>query len=268
LLGDRHPVRDVAGRWRRFWTAPTIVLGALLSVAAGFVVVDLLGSHLMEIDRSKLPASVIIGHFVAPLFLLLTMSVVVGSVGSAFRRRDPQLLLLAAISAYFSVMFVFASMYYEMTFAGDLADAVFKYHHYRADALAGVAGPRYSDRRALVGIERRFWSGVDWPVGPGQFPGGLPPYAPNVTTAQMRAIALRPLDQVVQFVPEASFAIFGDCLHLSVTTMTTVGYGDIVPRSLGARFATDSEAVCNTLLLIFGLGLIFGRRRGPEEPPA
>lgn len=79
----------------------------------------------------------------------------------------------------------------------------------------------------------------------------------------MRATALRPLNAVVRFIPEASLSIFGDCLHLSVTTMTTVGYGDIVPRSLGARFATDSEAVCNTLLLIFGLGIIFGRWRGP-----
>jgi energy-converting hydrogenase Eha subunit C len=264
VVGDRHPVRAAAGRWRRFWTAPTIALGALLSVVAAFVVVDVLGKHLMEIDRSNLPPSVIVSHFVAPIFLVLTMTVVVGSVGSAFRHRDPQLLLLAAIAAYFSVMVVFASMYYEMAFAADLSDAVFKYNRYRADALAGVTGPRYSDRRALAGIERRFWSGVDWPVEPGRYPGGLPPYVPSVTTAQMRANALRPLNAVVQFIPEASLAIFGDCLHLSVTTMTTVGYGDIVPRSLGARFATDSEAVCNTLLLIFGLGLIFGRRRGAE----
>jgi hypothetical protein len=267
LLGGGHPVREAAGRWRRFWTAPTIALGAVLSVGAAFVVVDVLGKHLMEIDRSKLPPSAIIGHFVAPVFLVLTMTVVVGSVGSAFRRRDPRLLLLAAISAYFSVMFVFASMYYEMAFAGDLSDAVAKYQHYRADVLSGVASPRYSDRRALAGIERRFWSGVDWPVEPGQYPGGLPPYAPEITMAQMRASALRPLDGVVRFIPDASLAIFGDCLHLSVTTMTTLGYGDIVPSSLGARFATDSEAVCNTLLLIFGLGLIFGRLRRPAKPP-
>jgi hypothetical protein len=226
-------------------------------------VVDVLGKHLMEIDRSSLPPSVIVGHFVAPVFLLLTMGVVAGSVGSAFRRRDPQLLLLAAISAYFSVMVVFASMYYEMAFAGDLSDAILKYQNYRADALRHADGPRYSDQRTLAGIERRFWSGVDWPVEPGRYPGGLPPYLPSVTTAQMRVTALRPLNAVVRFIPEASLSIFGDCLHLSVTTMTTVGYGDIVPRSLGARFATDSEAVCNTLLLIFGLGIIFGRWRGP-----
>jgi hypothetical protein len=75
---------------------------------------------------------------------------------------------------------------------------------------------------------------------------------------------------VVQFLPEAGPAIFGDCLHLSVITMTTVGYGDITPRSLPARVATDVEAVCNTLLLIFGLGMIFGNIRpapDSQKPP-
>ena len=51
--------------------------------------------------------------------------------------------------------------------------------------------------------------------------------------------------------------------------MTTVGYGDITPRQFGPRFATDVEAVCNTLLLIFGLGMIFGRwhTTGQAQPP-
>jgi hypothetical protein len=264
LLKNR-PVRRAAGQWRRLWTAPTIALGAVLSVAAALVMVDVLGGHVMDAGHASLPGPGIVSHYVAPAFLLLTMSIVVGSVSGAFRRRDPSALLAAVIAAYFSLMVVFASIYYEMAFSGDLADAVFKYDRYHTDAINHVRGPLYSDRRAFAGIERRFWSGVDWPIAAGQFPGGLPPYRPEFSPAQMRSAAAPPLDQVVHFIPESSLAIFGDSLHLSVTTMTTLGYGDITPRSFGARIATDSEAICNTLLLIFGLGLIFGRWRARSE---
>jgi hypothetical protein len=261
LLKER-PIRRVANDWRRIWNPQTIVVAALLSVGVAFVMVDVLGKHLMAESRASLPATAIISHYVAPAFLLFTLSIVVGSVSGAFRRRDQKALLTTVIAAYFSLMLVFASIYYEMAFSGDLRDAVFKYEHYRADALRGVASPLYSDQRAFHGIERRFWSGLDWPLTAARDSTGLPAALPTASPAQMRDTAgRRPLNNVIQFIPEARLAIFGDCLHLSVITMTTVGYGDITPRQFGPRFATDAEAVCNTLLLIFGLGMIFGRWR-------
>ena len=267
MFKDR-PVRRVEILWRSIWNPQTIVSGALLSVAVAFVMVDVLGKHLMAESRTSLPATAIVSHYVAPAFLLWTLIIVVGSVGGAFRRRDQKALLTTVISAYFSLMLVFASAYYEMAFSGDLRDAVFKYNHYRADALRHVASPLYSDQRAFRGIERRFWSGLDWPLSAGDYPSGLPPAIPTASPEQMRDTAgRRPLDNVIQFIPEARLAIFGDCLHLSVITMTTVGYGDITPSQFGPRFATDAEAVCNTLLLIFGLGMIFGRWHSAGGPP-
>jgi hypothetical protein len=269
LFKDR-PVRRVASQWRKIWNPQTIVIGALLSVGVAFLMVDVLGKHLMAASRASLPATAIVSHYVAPAFLLWTLTIVVGSVGGAFRRRDQKALLTTVIAAYFSLMLVFASVYYEMAFSGDLRDAVFKYDHYRADALRHVASPLYSDQRAFRGIERRFWSGLDWPLSAGDYPTGVPPAIPTASPEQMRDTAgRRPLDNVIQFIPEARLAIFGDCLHLSVITMTTVGYGDITPSQFGPRFATDVEAVCNTLLLIFGLGMIFGRwhARSDAQPP-
>ena len=274
MFKDR-PVRTAANDWRKIWNPQTIVIGALLSVGVAFIMVDVLGKHLMAASRASLPATAIVSHYVAPAFLLWTLTIVVGSVGGAFRRRDQKALLMTVITAYFSLMLVFASVYYEMAFSGDLRDAVFKYDHYRADALRHVASPAYSDQRAFHGIERRFWSGLDWPLSAGDYPSGEPPAVPTASPEQMRDTAgRRPLDNVIQFIPAARLAIFGDCLHLSVITMTTVGYGDITPRQLGPRFATDAEAVCNTLLLIFGLGMIFGRwhttsdaRPVANEPP-
>jgi hypothetical protein len=270
LFKDR-PVRTAANDWRKIWNPQTIVIGALLSVGVAFLMVDVLGKHLMAESRASLPATAIVSHYVAPAFLLWTLTIVVGSVGGAFRRRDQKALLTTVIAAYFSLMLVFASAYYEMAFSGDLRDAVFKYDHYRADALRHVASPLYSEQRSFRGIERRFWSGLDWPLSAREYPSGLPPAIPTASPEQMRDTAgRRPLDNVIQFIPEARLAIFGDCLHLSVITMTTVGYGDITPSHFGPRFATDAEAVCNTLLLIFGLGMIFGRwhARNDAQPPA
>lgn len=215
--------------------------------------------------------SSIVLHAGGFVLLLLTGSVVVGSIVGAFRSGNRAALVRTVITAYFSLMVVFASIYYIAAFFGDFTDSIFKYDHYRSDALRHIDGPEYESRRAFSGIESRFWSGVDWPVRSGRFPDGLPPGAYRISPEQMRYIAgSRSEAEVVQFLPEAGLAIFGDCLHLSVITMTTVGYGDITPRSLPARVGTDVEAVCNTLLLIFGLGMIFGNIRpalDAQKPP-
>jgi hypothetical protein len=75
--------------------------------------------------------------------------------------------------------------------------------------------------------------------------------------------ATQTLEQAVRFIPSVRTAIFADCLHFSVATMTTVGYGDITPLSIAARVTADCEAISNTMLLIFGLGMIFGNWRPP-----
>lgn len=190
MFKDR-PVRRAASQWRKIWNPQTIVIGALLSVGVAFIMVDVLGKHLMADSRASLPATAIVSHYVAPAFLLWTLTIVVGSVGGAFRRRDQKALLTTVIAAYFSLMLVFASVYYEMAFSGDLRDAVFKYDHYRADALRHVASPLYSDRRAFHGIERRFWSGLDWPLSAGDYPSGEPPAMPTASPEQMRDTAGR-----------------------------------------------------------------------------
>ena len=269
LPGD--PVRTAARRYGALWTTPTIVAGALATIAVAAASVALLGHSFDVLDRDGFDRSSILARVAGFGLLVLTSSVVIGSIVGAFRSGNRNVLVRTVIAAYFSLMFVFASIYYIAAFFGDYQDAVFKYESYRADALHHVAGPRYTSRRAFAGIESRFWSGVDWPVRSGRFPNGLPPGAYEISTQQMRYIARSyPEDDVIQFLPEAQLAIFGDCLHLSVITMTTVGYGDIMPRSLEARFGTDIEAVCNTLLLIFGLGMIFGNIRpalDPAKPP-
>jgi voltage-gated potassium channel len=46
---------------------------------------------------------------------------------------------------------------------------------------------------------------------------------------------------------------FSEAIHFSIVTISTVGYGDIVPASNIARVLTSIEVVCGVMLLLFGV---------------
>ncbi|MFT8245931.1 potassium channel family protein [Roseomonas sp. BN140053] len=54
---------------------------------------------------------------------------------------------------------------------------------------------------------------------------------------------------------------FTDALHFSVTTLSTVGYGDIRPADDGARLLSAVEVVAGQILLLFGFYEIMNSRR-------
>ncbi len=60
---------------------------------------------------------------------------------------------------------------------------------------------------------------------------------------------------------------FGEALYFSVITLSTVGYGDIVPDGQLVRLLASAEVIIGLLLLLFGFGEI--ARLGDEEsgPP-
>jgi voltage-gated potassium channel len=46
---------------------------------------------------------------------------------------------------------------------------------------------------------------------------------------------------------------FSESIYFSIVTISTVGYGDIVPHSSVARVLVSLEVICGFLLLIFGV---------------
>jgi voltage-gated potassium channel len=46
---------------------------------------------------------------------------------------------------------------------------------------------------------------------------------------------------------------FSEAIHFSIVTISTVGYGDIVPASNLARVLASIEVICGVLLLLFGV---------------
>jgi voltage-gated potassium channel len=54
---------------------------------------------------------------------------------------------------------------------------------------------------------------------------------------------------------------YSDAVHLSIATISTVGYGDIVPASNAARVLTSIEVICGVMLLLFGVTELLGYTR-------
>jgi len=50
-----------------------------------------------------------------------------------------------------------------------------------------------------------------------------------------------------------------DCLHFSLVTSATVGYGDMVPIKPGAKLLVDIQILVSLFIMAFGLGIFFSR---------
>lgn len=66
---------------------------------------------------------------------------------------------------------------------------------------------------------------------------------------------------ISQFSAEAHFRVgsvaraisYSEAIHFSIVTISTVGYGDIVPASNLARLLASMEVICGVMLLLFGV---------------
>jgi len=58
---------------------------------------------------------------------------------------------------------------------------------------------------------------------------------------------------------------FQDCIHFSLITSTTVGYGNIVPVSPMAKLLVDIQVLVSFFLIAFGAGYIFSNKKTDED---
>jgi hypothetical protein len=164
-------------------------------------------------------------------------------------------------TVFFANILTFAGLYYLFALEGDRNDAVVRHIYYRGYEISNAWHrehyrsdlPPCKNIRAFNGISERLFSGVDW--------GGESDFlernwaAPS--TGYMVERAKQPLEEVVRFLPEERLPVFLGCLHFSITTAATVGYGDIAPNNLSTRLTADLQIALNVILVIFILGMLF-----------
>jgi hypothetical protein len=167
---------------------------------------------------------------------LATIVLLTISIATAFdqeRRKRERLAIVVA--AYCSIIVSFAGVYYAMASNADLHDGedaqfVFVDQAYdtmihRAEKEAGLPEGQHVRRqprnlRAFSGLPKLYYSGED---------------------------GVRPVNLVTRL------TVMADCLHYSIVTISTTGFGDIVPRVWYATFATDVEILMGIALLVLAL---------------
>jgi ion channel len=141
----------------------------------------------------------------------------------------------------------FAGLYYNLNFWGDFEDAIAKYNFYTASSLRQPTERRETlaipDRRSFGGLQARLWSSADYQISR----EAVNPFAQNLDTPE--ELAKQPIEKVVRFLGNARLTTFLDCLHFSVVTMATVGFGDIVPKTTPAKLIVDLQ-ICVAVFLL------------------
>ena len=111
---------------------------------------------------------------------------------------------------------------------------------------------RVEDSRAFRGINALLWAGPEE-----NYAGDLPPGLVEPPVDWVAAAARQPESEVIVFVGGNRLEVLIACLHLSVATMTTLGYGDIAPNRPLTQVATDLQVLSSVVLTALGLGLVF-----------
>ncbi len=199
------------------------------------------------------------------VFGALATIVCVGAVVRLAIRRSlgdasPRHLIVTIFTSYGVLILSFASMYYVQSGAGDYRDACAEVSFYGEIARRIDAGeldpgelPDFESRRAFNGIRDRLWTGLDG-FGSSET-DGVP--LPLTASEKVDVARGRPVEEVVAFRSDGRLGVAIDCLHLSVATMTTLGYGDVSPRDSFARLSTDAQVLASGILVLVALARAF-----------
>jgi len=244
------------------------------------LVIGVLTSVLLSVSSSLLLGHQLSGENAGPgpIILLLWFAsfvaaavFVVLAIALSFTARDTIAVQVRVILvSYLGGILVFAGLYFSMALFGDRQFAAAHYAYYKAysnsfpnEVAAGeIAVPPFAGReRAFVGIDTRLWGTLDddLPLASREFQKD--PQAYRVGLTRQRAF-----EEVAVFRPRALWDVLWDCQHLSVMTITTVGYGNISPNTWYAKLATNLEALTGTALLVVALALLLGSHPKPAKP--
>ncbi|ABL65401.1 potassium channel family protein [Chlorobium phaeobacteroides] len=167
----------------------------------------------------------------------------------------------SVLLSYLSVIIVFSGFYYFQSSINDLSDSIEEYRYYeklRTPAMTnnvtayGASLHRQASRRAFHGVSKRMWKGVgdkvkNWPDDAGQ-----PPVDKLVEASRL------PIRDIVLFDHTAKFSIFLDCLYFSAVTITSTGFGDIVPLSRFNKIIVSLESISGVVLIAIGIAIALG----------
>jgi hypothetical protein len=197
------------------------------------------------------------------LWLVGGSYLIVTGVVRGFRPQSRGRMLVSIATSYVALIVVFAGFNYVLCAIGDKAQTVEVARQYARWAADKTLQPSPVDLRAFRGVES-LWTGID-AYSPKT---GLDGWTSGEYLDAFKAAAASDRPNVKPtFKPESRLAAFLDCVHFSIVTMTTTGYGDISPNQLYSKLAADVQILAGVAVLVFALGMAFGGwwRRDPLD---
>ena len=241
-----------------------IVAGSAVSVALSLTSVWLLGTA--KGKASAFTTLAVIGMFL--LSYIVPAIIVLLVLYRALQQRMPRRIQVRVIvHSYACMIVVFTGVYFSMQFVGDYDYAADHYFYYKSGGQDLALGrierlnPYPDTTLAFTGIKERLWGTVD-----GYLPRGIYRDLADAEEYRGKWAAQTDFTDIVRFRRQALWPVLGDCLHLSIITITTVGYGNIAPNTWYAKLATNVEALTGTVLVVFALGMLFSGLRDAPAP--
>lgn len=190
---------------------------------------------------------------------------------AAFRRRAALEGLLVIFTGYMAVLISFAGVYYSFSVVSDYHEArdVADFYVHAAThldrGLLQQVPERVNDQKAFAGMRHSTWTSLAdearpafWhpsaKVSEGLLLEAARRYGPWRQGASKDELGFRP-----RFREEERLPSLLQCLHFSVVTMATVGYGDVNPHKWYSQFAVDMQIIIGQILVVFALGCVLGR---------
>jgi hypothetical protein len=239
-----------------------IFLGTCLCLLISFGFVEVFGTIDEEFPfwKALLTAGLSVAILAAPAIFVAYV------LRKSFGRDSPKEPSLFILASFLGITLVFAGLYYSISVQADFYDAAQKFDWYenqRSESTSSLEAQLAPDIRAFRGVETRFWSGVDWPTIDGSSRRSATP----VSLDDMLTASGKASTDIITFQPVARWKVFFNSLHYSVTTVTTLGRGDITPARWYTRLASDLEVVIGLVLLVVALPMLLGNRGGEPESP-
>ena len=194
------------------------------------------------------------------IMLLLLMITLILLIKKCFDKKSVRNTnLLFIVYSYISIVLMFSSIYFFVIFISDFRDAREKYWYLHDHQVAMTHGSTSENvfnninRFSFNGMNERLWSGVDYPMN------HISALDEDILLYKIR-LSRDEFEKVVQYIPQNSFKVYLDCIHFSIATITTTGYGDITPRSWFSRLVANSETIIGQLLTVLALGMFFTQK--------
>jgi hypothetical protein len=181
--------------------------------------------------------------------------------------------LKVIICSYVGIILTFSGVYYSLAGFGDLdeAGAIYDRAVTVIKASERIGGPDKKlpelAERAFNGIRPRLFEASEEYERISREGFAFDPHSPANVGSSARSNAsgsfpelsgfYRPLKSVVHYHRERGWLVYGDCLHFSIITIATVGYGDISPNQWYSKWASDIEVLSGVAIFGLAIALLF-----------